>query len=172
MSRKKAVWAMLFVCAVFLLFGCETISRLSTAEDITVDDTAAEKSALVIFGPEVYVLEYNGVDVEKEWYPRKKTRLNRITLPAGDTTLRFNLDFEISSGGIIYRYRQKNVEMQYTFEAGKEYTVAPYGKTIERRFLTENHFEYGLGIWDRASTDGTGWSVETAIKSWKLGDHQ
>jgi hypothetical protein len=168
-TKAKKYAAAAAVCAALLVFGCGTIAgsiaKQASAGTVVYDDSLpAEASTLVVIGDAIHVLEYNGIAVEEAWYPNGKYRINKVTLPAGETSLLFNYDSTIKRGDYTYTLRGKSIELRFNFEAGKEYTVDMYAK-----FSSSS--EYGVAIWDFVSKSGTlgGGDDSRIIKSWKLG---
>jgi hypothetical protein len=172
MMIKKYVLATAVFCAALMVFGCGTIgaiARQASAGTIVYDETVpAEQSALIVFSDTIHVLEYNGIAVEEAWYPNEKYRINKVTLPAGETSIRFNLRASISQGNYITNISADDIELRFNFEAGKEYTVALYSKSLG--FLKGT--EYGVAVWGYASQTATpgGADADKIIKSWKLGE--
>jgi hypothetical protein len=85
------------------------------------------------------------IDVHSTWYPNGKWRVNKVTLPEGETSIHFDYEFWKDNTSVVIK--MNDIELRYNFEAGKEYTIAGYLKT---GFLDPTN-EYGVGIWDRAS---------------------
>jgi hypothetical protein len=154
------MWASVVLCAA-LFAGCAGVPG-RFAFDETVP---AEQSTLVVFGTGIRVLEYNGIDIRTGWYPNDKWRVNRITLPIGETTILFNYFNTINMGNTAYYAHSEDITLKFTFEAGKEYTVASY--TRRKGLFTK---EYGVAVWELASQTGSPATVENAVKFWKFGE--
>lgn len=172
-KAKQYAAAAAAVCAALLVLGCGTIAdsiaRQASAGTIVYDQSLPpEESTLVVFGDTIYVLEYNGITVKEVWYPTGKYRINKVTLPAGETSVLFNYSTAIRQGDYIYRVRGEGIELRFNFEAGKEYTVDMYTKSLGLFAGSE----YGVAIWDFVSKSGTlgGGDASRIIKSWKLGE--
>jgi hypothetical protein len=163
MTMKK------FITFTMVIFAALAVCACSTPSGKIVYDPAlpAEKTTLVVFDSSIYILAYNGIDVSSTWYPNDKLRTNKITLPAGDTSIRFNLRayFSPPMSNITYNVRMEDVELRYNFEAGKEYTFTFYYKS--QGFLKK--YDVGVAIWDYASLTGSG-GQGNMLKSWKLGE--
>jgi hypothetical protein len=161
------------VCAALLVLGCGTIAasiaRQASAGTIVYDQSLPpEESTLVAFGDTIYVMEYNGIAVREAWYPDGKYRINRVTLPAGETSILFDYRSTVRQGDYTYTLRGNGIELRFNFEAGKEYTVGIYSKSLGL-FVGS---EYGVAIWDFVSQSGPigGGEASRIIKSWKLGE--
>jgi hypothetical protein len=166
---KKYATAATFLCTVLLFSGCSSIARQMSAGTVVYDESLPpEQSALVVFSDTIRVLEYNGIGVEEGWYPNGKNRINKVTLPAGETAIRFNLRAYASQGNYTVRISADDIELRFNFEAGNEYTVALYTKSLG--FLKNT--EYGMAVWGYASETASpgGADADKIIKSWKLGE--
>jgi hypothetical protein len=154
-----------FIPFVLVIFVALAVTGCSTPPGKIIYDPALppEKTTYVVFESSIYILEYNGIDVSKTWYPKDLPRINKVTLPAGDTSIRFNLNafFHPPLTNVNYTVRMDDVELRYNFEAGKEYTFGFYYKS---QGLFKKH-DVGVAIWDYASG-----SKGTMIKSWQLGE--
>ncbi|GHV86304.1 hypothetical protein AGMMS50230_19170 [Spirochaetia bacterium] len=124
-------------------------------------------TATVVFGTGFRVFDYNGTDVYDEWYPKSKARTghrhlwqpNRIAVPAGGTTIAFDYGF---FGG-------RNIELSYSFEAGKEYTLAVF----YQYYNADSPRKSGLymGLWNKADKRGkAGRLDDSLIKAWRLSE--
>ncbi|MDR1287483.1 MAG: hypothetical protein LBK08_07735 [Treponema sp.] len=165
--RKCAVLAAL-LCATLPVSGCRSIARELSAGKFTYDESVSpEKSALVVFTDTIRVVSYNGTNVDRKvWYPKVKTRINKVTLPARAASIHVDLRCDITRGPVIYRITRNDIELRFKFEAGKEYTVSGYSKG--KGFLGLESLEFGVGIWEYASTNPG--NLNKMIKSWKLGE--
>jgi hypothetical protein len=168
---KKYIVLTAVLCVTLLISGCMTVAsvaRQASAGKIVYDESLPpEKSALVVFSDTIYVMEYNGISVEEAWYPKKKYRINKVTLPAGEASILFNLSAVVNQGNYAVSIAQDDLELRFDFEGGKEYTVAMYTKSLG--FLKDT--EYGLAVWGYASQTASpgGADKDKIIKSWKLG---
>ncbi|MDR1106595.1 MAG: hypothetical protein LBL44_09585 [Treponema sp.] len=171
MVRKCAVLAAL-LCATLQFSGCKSIARsisreLSAGKFTYGESVSPEQSALVVFTEMIRVTSYNGTDIDRRvWYPKVKTRINKVTLPAGATSIHVDLHCDITRGYILYRINRNDMELRFKLEAGKEYTVSVYLK--KKGFLGLEGLEFGVGIWEYASTNPG--NPKKMIESWKLGD--
>ena len=110
-----------------LLSGC--FSLLRSIEDrprnATFDpDIPKERTALVRFDESISVVTFNGVNIREAWYGGDNLWYNiNAVIPAGETRLLFNASRYFNRGNTTYHFRRNNLELNYTFEAGKEYTV-------------------------------------------------
>ena len=65
MKCNKQIFLAIFVFASLLISGCGSSPNIFTFDpDIPVDRTAS-----VLFGYSIQVIQYNGIDVQNEWYP-------------------------------------------------------------------------------------------------------
>jgi hypothetical protein len=166
---KKCAAAAAVFCIVLLASGCSSISRQMSAGTVVYDESLSpEQSALVVFADTIHVVDYNGIGVEEAWYPKGKYRINKVTLPAGETAIRFNIRAYVSQGNYTVSIKADDIELRFDFEAGKEYTFAVYTKSLG--FLKNT--EYGVAIWNFASQTASPGGIDTdkTIKSWKLGE--
>jgi hypothetical protein len=173
MTLKKYGMPAAVLCAVLLVSGCTTIARRLSAGKITYDDSLApEESVLVVFAYPIHVLSYNGISVEEAWYPNGKYRINRVTLPAGEMSVNFDLKHVIGNNYYTRTFQGEDIELRFNFEAGKEYTVAPYTK-VEGLFGFVKG-EFGVAVWNFASSYSEPGDVDRdsdkVLKSWKLGE--
>jgi len=177
MKTQKFIFnLMLIVLAAVSLNACLTSmianSILHAPDSITMDpDLPRDKAAVVIFGEEILVKEYNGIEVKSTWYPKDRTRIMTVTMPAGDAHLLFDIHGAWSRGNTTYRFTPKDMELKYNFEAGKEYTVGMYLGRNEGNFLIPRQKIY-LAIWNRLYTDANPgyYGEENILKSWELGE--
>jgi hypothetical protein len=166
---KKYVLLAAVLCAALLASGCSSIARQASAGKIVYDESLPpEQTALVVFSDTIHVIEYNGIAVKDSWYPKGKYRINKVTLPAGETAILFNLRFTIEYARSSTTVSMEDIELRFDFEAGKEYTVAVYTKSLGFFKGTE----YGVAVWDYASQTASpgGADEDKIIKSWKLGE--
>ncbi|MDR2313822.1 MAG: hypothetical protein LBE02_04740 [Spirochaetaceae bacterium] len=169
MMVKKYVVCAVVLCAALTVSGCVSIAReiarqISAGTIVYDQSLPAEQSVLVVFGDTIHVLEYNGIAVEEAWYPDGKYRINKVTLPAGETSILFNLRADVDQGNSITRISANDIEMRFTFEAEKEYTVGVYTKS--QGFFKNT--DYGVAIWGYAVLGGA--DANKIIKTWKLGE--
>jgi hypothetical protein len=159
---KRCAAAALVLCAAMLVSGCTTIINWD-------ESLSPEKSALVVFSDAIHVLSYNGISVEDAWYPARRYRTNKVTLPAGEMSLVFDLKYVTGSNYHTRIFSGKNIELRFNLEAGKEYTLGPYRKT--EGFIIEKG-EFGAAIWSFAASGGMPgiFDENKIIKTWKLGE--
>lgn len=166
---KKAIFRGIIVCFTALIVsGCFS----TPAGKIVYDpELSAENTTYVVFCGTIFVQEYNGINVSDTWYPRGKLRVNRVTLPAGDTTVGINIRGEFSRGNTIYTIRIDDVQLKYDFEQGKEYTIGLYIAENTGNFLFPKN-KIMLAIWGKAFPDGSPGRTkpDLILKSWELGE--
>jgi hypothetical protein len=153
------------ICAVLPLLGCGTIVKQIMTLSVVYDESLPkEETALVVFSEAIRVVEYNGIAVEDTWYPDKKLRRNKATLPAGETSIVFNYRGSINAGNTRISFHGEGIELHFDFEAGKEYTMGMYTQSLGFFQPTE----YGVAIWD--ASGGSAFRKDKLIKSWRFGD--
>jgi hypothetical protein len=101
---------------IVLVIGC-FLSSCGTTVNIFDENLPLEASAILSIHPVFEIRTYNGIPV------KLKTGLGMTgyTIPAGTTTLTFDLDTGRSFGDV--RYRGKDFSLTYNFEAGNEYQI-------------------------------------------------
>jgi len=121
--------------------------------------------ATLVIGEGIFATHLNGSSVYDEFYPenRHQWRVNKETIQAGSSTVNFNFYYINHKINMNVFLMGQNLEFTYNFEAGKEYTVAFYSKLLNP-FVTE----YGVALYDYASTTGSAGSNSQIIRSWKL----
>ncbi|MCL1812465.1 MAG: hypothetical protein FWG29_02955 [Treponema sp.] len=113
------------------------------------------------------VSQYNGIDVLDAWYPNGKFRKNTVTLPAGNTSVIFNLSAVISVGNTNFLIKAEDIELRFDFEAGKEYQLGVYRENMGAQTFFLGRIKYGIAIWDKAVSHN--YKLDKAIKHWELG---
>ena len=163
MLQSKYLLPILIVFPVFLILsGCFT-----TPGNIAFDpDLPPDRTTLVTFEGTIKVLEYNGIDVSSQWYPKDIIRANKVTLPAGSTKVLFNLSVYIHWANATIHVTHDNLELNFDFEPGKQYTLGGYVKNTG--FLGLGKTKVGVGIWD--STILHRHDPDKAIKYWELAE--
>jgi hypothetical protein len=153
--QKKCLFYIIAVFTVYILSGCAFPGKVLVDPDIP-----SEKNTIVIFESTIEIVEYNGVNVTKLWYPTGYLRKNTVTLPAGPAT------FSINCFARLYKtiVSIKDIELRFNFEAGKNYRVAAiYDRTGILGWTT---VKIGVGIWDDAI--GAVNEKETALRYWEF----
>ena len=169
MKTKNWLFSFAFLfCIVFLLgTSCITIPG-----KVVVDpELPQENSTLVMMSSAINVITYNGIDVSKTWYSNNKPRVNKVTLPAGETTLFFNLRAVFGRGNINMIINIENIEVRYNFEAGKEYTLGVYASNNIGTLFNPRQKLF-LAIWNKAFSDANpgGSHNDKILRSWELGE--
>jgi len=82
-----------------------------------------------------------------------------LTVPAGNTSFTFNVNFSFSTFTGIKTYQLKNIELNYDLELGKKYEISGTSKPLDSR----NGNEFFVGIYDVTND-------KTLLKEWKLGE--
>ena len=169
MLQKKLFSFVIVVSIALLMAGCNTTPRGSVVID---SELPSENTALVMITSGIRVTEYNGIDVSESWYPRNQGRINRVTMPAGNTTLLFNINALFGGGNVNIRVRMEDIMINYNFEAGKEYTISLYAPRAESSTFFNPRQTLILAIWGRAFHDANpGSSYQNQIlRSWELGE--
>jgi hypothetical protein len=127
--------------------------------------TNPEGEATVVFGKGVYIMNLNGKYVYDDLYPdfTHNWRVNWQTIPAGNTTINFNIRHYDAKINLSVLISYINLEFTYFFEPGREYTLA-----IEERLVSPFVTEYSLNLYDLATVDGSAGPRGRIIKSWPL----
>jgi hypothetical protein len=113
MRTIKLINKVIIAAAAFFLFSCGSVTTNVFDESIPV-----ERTALLKFDPALTVKSYNGVNVELTTGAFSYTG---FTIPAGAAKIVVDLDTGRQMGNVSYR--ALNVEINYNFEAGKEYML-------------------------------------------------
>jgi hypothetical protein len=103
------------------------LSCFSVPHSITFDETVPkERSAEVLFGEGIHVLTLNGVDVDEEWYGEEfwSNESARVTIPAGEASVEYDLLADISNGRYSTTFQAEGLKLIYSFEAGSKYELA------------------------------------------------
>jgi hypothetical protein len=174
MLKKQACYLIAIVSVAVLFLGCNSISKaMSTGKIVFDPDVPEEQSIVVTFDDTIIVLRFNGVDVKKAWYPNDKTRVNKVTLPAGPAVITLNYAIMVAGediytrsswvpdGGTYTIIERNNIELRFDFEAGTDYAIGAYSVKGESR----GKWTYGIGVWNKASDIG---DKEKAVKAWDL----
>jgi hypothetical protein len=169
MVVKKYAVLTAILSAVLLVSGCSSLVRQLSKGTIVYDESLSpEQSTLIVLDDTIYVLEYNGISVEDAWYPNGKHRINRVTLPAGETTLLFNFRGVIAQSNRTVSIAADDIELRFNFEAGQKYNIGLYTKSLG--FFKNT--EYGVAIWGYAPSSASPGAAdeEKMLKSWKFGE--
>ena len=170
-NRLTLHWAAISVIALFAFLGIGSFASTTPPGKITIDeDIPLEKAAVVVFHSSINIKEYNGINVEKELYPRDKLRNMTVTMPAGETHLLFDIYASFDRGNTTYTFRPKDLELKFDFEAGREYTVSIFASKNEGKLLFPKQ-RVILAVWDKIYSGANPGNKEEShiIKSWELG---
>ncbi|MDR2211223.1 MAG: hypothetical protein LBO65_07170 [Spirochaetaceae bacterium] len=131
-----------------------------------VQNHGSQGSATLVFGKSLMMRAYNDDGEQKSMYPSGVWEAITVTVPAGGTSMNFDYCHYIQRFSTDVLVYGQNLELNYSFEAGKEYTIAGYHKR------QDSVIEYGVAIWDYASADGNPRVLQkgTILASWKLGE--
>lgn len=123
--------------------------------------------ATVVFGWGIYVVYCNEQFVYDEYYPKDYHvwQLNKETLPAGATTVNFDVYFVDHKINLNVITAFQNLEFTYDFEAGKTYTVA-----VDSKLLNPFETEYFVAIYNFDSSTGKAGTERQIVKSWKFAE--
>jgi hypothetical protein len=172
-NRLTLHWAAILAIVLFAFLAMSSLISIPTPPGkTTIDpDIPPEKAAVVVFNSAVNIKEYNGINIEKEWYPKDKLRKMTATMPAGDTHLLFDLYASFERGNTTYTFRPRDLELKFNFEAEKEYTVSVYASRNEGTLFNPKQ-KIVLAIWDKIYTDANPGNNEGdhIVKSWELGE--
>ena len=171
-NRLTLHWAAILVILLFAFLAISSMISTTPPGKTTIDpDMPLEEAAVVVFHNSVNIKEYNGINIEKEWYPKDKLRKMTVTMPAGETHLLFDIYASFDRGNTTYTFRPRDLELKYDFEAGKEYTVSVYASKNEGNFFQPKQKIF-LAIWDKIYSDANPGNNEEAhiVKSWELAE--
>jgi len=163
-----------FACIAFVavsLTGCFSLFGPRPGKVAFDPSLPKEETAVIIFPEFIHVKEYNGIDIENEWYPKKKPRKVTATIPAGETHLLFDVNAGFSRGNTTYTFRSKDLELKFNFQAEEGYTVSMYASKNEGGFFSPKQ-KVILAIWDRIYSDANPGNTEEnhILRSWELGE--
>jgi hypothetical protein len=162
MLRKRVYFPIAIVSIALLFSGCFSIP----SKVVYDPDLPKEEAAVVTFDSTIRVQQVNDTDVKDTWYPNKRDRINKVSLPAGTAAITLNYSIYIERGNTIYHITRNDLELRFNFEAKRNYAVGAY---VEREevFMSSKRF-YGIGIWNNFNDVG---NKKKAIKFWELGEH-
>ena len=160
---RKLLFPVILVLPALFIIGCSTPpGKLSFDSDLP-----PEKTTEVVFADTIVVRQYNGIDVFETWYPKGRYRKNTVTLPAGNTTITFDINAYISVGNVTTHVTAKNVSLNFDFDAGKSYSIAMYSEGMGAQTFFLGRKKFGIAIWDNATKHY--YNVEKSLKNWELG---
>jgi len=168
-TGKFIVGCAFVVFMAVVLSGCALITTAvrSTPRNITVDpDIPAEEAAVVKIDYNIAVKEYNGINIEKVWYPNDDLKAINAAMPGGETHLLFDIYKTFDSLNESYSFRARDIELKYNFEAGKKYRLGLY--TVDTGTLLNPKRKIFLAVWDSDAASGSGESDNALLKSWEL----
>ena len=170
-NRLTLHGAAILVIALFAFLAISTTVSAPPGKMTIDSDLPKEKSAVVIFPSSINIKEYNGINVKDEWYPKGKWRKMTVTIPGGETHLLFDISASFDRGNTTYTFTPKDLELEFNFEAGKEYTVGLYISKNEGSFLFPKQ-KIVLAVWDKIYSDADPGNREEdhVIKSWELSE--
>jgi hypothetical protein len=127
-----------------------------------------ENKAVVVFDSNTddgwfRLKEWNGIDIQENMYQGKSAQhedLITLTVPAGENSFLFDITYTRQSGDYIYNDMYDNIELQYAFVPGREYTVKGKTKSVFLLLLTVVT-GYTLELYD--TTEGS-----ELLKEWVL----
>ena len=134
--------------------------NVMVAPDMPIVDTAVIKIDYYIF-----VKEYNGINVESEWYSNDRLKTISATIPAGETHLLFDIYMVFTRNQATYSFRPKDIELKYDFEPGRKYRVGMFTENIGNFIFPRR--KIFLAIWDMEPAPGSG---KEPLRSWELSE--
>jgi hypothetical protein len=144
--------------AVFL---SSCLFLLSSTHKLNVDNTLPDESALVQFVGFFEVKEWNDIDIREDLYKKKSVWSNDktvLTIPSGQNSFVFFVGFIVEGYNSSTTYKFNDIELQYSFEAEKKYTI-----TTSNRFLgLFKGYEFYIELYDVTGK-------KELLKEWKLG---
>ena len=165
---RKILVIVALVFITILICGCFS----TPAGKINFDpNLPSEETAYIVISQAIFVKEYNGINVQDTWYKNDKLRVNRVTLPAGEANLLFNIRAAFGRGNITYTLRIEDIQFKHNFEAGKEYTIGVYAGPNTGGFFSPKQKVY-LAIWDRSISGGNPGNNygSSIIRSWEISE--
>lgn len=165
MLQRKYCFSGLVVLLVLFIMSCASSGDIVYDPDLTPDRTAK-----VVFTDSIQVQQYNGIDVVETWYPGDKLRKITATLPAETTSILFNVYTNVTVGRVTYRFKVEDLELNFDFAPGKEYTLGIYTESMGAQTFFLGKMKVGIAIWDRIFGPGESREVKNAVKSWELGE--
>ncbi|MDR0322088.1 MAG: hypothetical protein LBI28_11340 [Treponema sp.] len=156
--KKTTLFLALVLGSVILLSSCSTTYKMN------LGDASADQGATVNFSSGFMVKKWNNIDIYDDlygdwqvWWESNKTRL---TVPSGNNSFTFDVNFSINRGNSITTYKYNNIELQYNLLPGRKYSIETSAKM--RSFLGTG-VQLSIGIYD--VTNG-----KELLKEWKLRD--
>jgi hypothetical protein len=110
---KKSFFIIGSVLTCFLL-----LLSCGTTVNIFDEEFPLEKSAVLTISPQFSITSYNGISVKLK---ESGMGMTGFTIPAGNTTLTFDLDTGRTFGNV--RYYGRNFTVSYNFLAGEAYQI-------------------------------------------------
>jgi hypothetical protein len=161
--KKALVYGALAAGLFIILSSCSSTFKLVVDEDNPV-----EQNALIIVdsGAGFFILkEWNGIEIREMLYKKRWLTSNdtvRLTVPAGDTSIGFDISFTFSNQYSSTTYKMDDIELNYNFEAGKRYRIT--GATKSMGFF--KGYELMIRLYD-VTVRGT---KPELLKEWTLGE--
>jgi len=146
MKKKISLFILAFGVSV-LLSSCFNIPK--TYKTFLDTNFPAERSTTITFKGGISVKEWNGNVVFAG---------GTVVLPAGDTSLLFDVRFTYSNRYSSTTYNLPNIEMKWNFEPGKKYEI----RTEDKLLGLFKGYEFFIELYD--TTKGT-----KLLKSWSIG---
>jgi hypothetical protein len=163
-KMKKTVFCFALITGIVMslsscLFLIPKTFKMTVDKDISEDQSV--KITFANAGNNMFIVrEWNGKKIADEIYGKKfigggdKTIL---TVPAGNNSFTFELDFTFSNQQSSTTYTFKDIVLKYDLEYGKEYQIKGTAKSLG----IFKGYEFFVGIYDKAGN--------TLLKEWKLG---
>jgi hypothetical protein len=147
-----------------MLASLMLVMSCATSHMITIDETVPKnESAVVLFDHGVKVRTFNNVDVFDAWYGRGWWTADsaKITVPAGEAKIEY--DVYLKNNDVTYE--ADNLNLTYTFEAGKEYI---FKIDSQGGILGIFHVDYGIALYDKLPHFFIGTTGRKPIEFWVI----
>jgi len=177
MTKEKITFGMAFIVVLTVLFSsCGTTSRYLYFNS----ELPEEETAVLLIRNNILIKEFNGIPVK--WGAADHLTVeerNYIVIPGGEAKILFDVFYILTRGqnSIVY-FSQKDMLMNFNFEAGKEYTLAFW--TVNEGNIFIPKLTLYMGVFngyllpeevenpEYQGEKRTNYNSDTLIKSWVL----
>jgi len=166
--KKTAVCFVLAVGIMASLSSCLTTHKMVVDTNVPEDQTATVTFVNDPRNGYFIVKEWNNIKIVDELYGNKSISSDdktKLTVPAGNTSLTFDVEFAIGGGNSYATYTLKNIELRYDMEQGKLYKIKGLIKAKSLSLFKSNVYEAFVSIYDVTDIK----NIEL-LKEWKLGE--
>jgi len=160
---KKTVFCMALMVVVMAFWvSCSSTHKMIVDKDVPVGQVVTVTFVNSTSNGWFVLRKWNDKNIIKELYGGKDISSNDttiLTVPAGSTSFTFDVNYTINKiKSINNTHTEKNIELQYDLELGKEYEI----KGMSRSLGLLKGSELFVGIYDAGS--------DTPLKEWKIGE--